>query len=497
MTNARLVANAFLALGTGWLVFAVSNQSAQAQAIFCPGSIPSQAGIALSAGTCTNGTTGAFSNAALASQALSDLSQSTTQQASATVENTLSVRRQVEQERCPDGFERVNGVCQRIASAEPPSPPPAAPAPAVLAPAPAAQPAPGAKPAPRRVAAAPRVATRPAPIFKAPPPPPPSPFATWVEGYGDYERRSGNSATSILCCTSLVGGGLPNPLLLSGDSRATLGGVLGGIDETFRNVSSANDAVIIGLLAGYMSSNVQLTTISISTTANVKNGASTLNAHLEGPSAGAYLTYFNDRFSGDLTFRADFINLSESFVDILGFSVNATPGPPVTVIPGTGVQSAFAGAGSTRLNNYTTTGNVNYRIPVTMASWIEPTAGVQYTVSDYDASAAALGLSNGYLVKLQAGARYGMEYLWGAGKLTTSVTGLAYDDVVVTGGFIQNVAFGNNALIINDQGLARGQGILAFNLAYANGVSVFAQGDVRGGKDLFGAGGKGGVRFQW
>ena len=120
MTNARLVANAFLALGTGWLVFAVPNQSAQAQAIFCPGSIPSQAGIALSAGTCTNGTTGAFSNAALASQALSDLSQSTTQQASATVENTLGVRRQVEQERCPDGFERVNGVCQRIASAEPP-----------------------------------------------------------------------------------------------------------------------------------------------------------------------------------------------------------------------------------------------------------------------------------------------------------------------------------------------------------------------------------------
>ena len=273
--------------------------------------------------------------------------------------------------------------------------------------------------------------------------------------------------------------------------------MLGGVDETFRNVSSANDAVIIGLLAGYMSSNMQLITTSISTTANVKNGVSTLNAHLEGPSAGAYLTYFNDRFSGDLTFRADFINLSESFVDVLGFSVNATPGPPVTVIPGTGMQSVFAGAGSTRLNNYTTTGNVNYRIPVTMASWIEPTAGVQYTVSDYDASAAALGLSNGYLVKLQAGARYGMEYLWGAAKLTTTVTGLAYDDVVVTGGFIQNVAFGNNALIINDQGLLRGQGILAFNLAYANGVSVFAQGDVRGGKDLFGAGGKGGVRFQW
>jgi hypothetical protein len=368
----------------------------------------------------------------------------------------------------------------------------------VLAPAPAAQPAPvpGAKPAaPRRVAAAPRVATRPAPIFKAPPPPPGPRYATWIEGFGDYERRSGSSSTSIVCCNTLVGGGLPNVLLLSGDSRANLGGVLGGVDATFRNVSSANDGVIIGALAGYMSSNVQLTTTSISTTLNVKNGASTLNAHLQGPSVGAYLTYFNDRFSGDLTFRADILSLSESFVDVLGFTANATPLGGLTM--GTLVQSLFAGSGSTNLNNYTTTGNVNYRIPLTMTSWIEPTAGVQYTVSDYDASAAALGLTNGYLVKLQAGARYGMEYLWGAAKLTTTVTGLAYDDVIVTGGFIQNVAFGNNALIINDQGLLRGQGILAFNLAYANGVSVFAQGDVRGGKDLFGAGGKGGVRFQW
>src|SRR6202043_3234516 len=113
---------------TGWLIFAAPMQSAQAQAIFCPGAIPLQPGIALSAGTCTNGTTGAFSNAALASQALSDLSQSTTQQASATVESTLEVRRQVEQDRCPDGYERVNNVCQRIASSAPP-PPPAAPPP--------------------------------------------------------------------------------------------------------------------------------------------------------------------------------------------------------------------------------------------------------------------------------------------------------------------------------------------------------------------------------
>jgi hypothetical protein len=267
-------------------------------------------------------------------------------------------------------------------------------------------------------------------------------------------------------------------------------GVLGGFDGTFRNVWAQNDAVIIGVLTGYLSSDVRLTTTSTSSAPqNVGNGQSTLDAHLSGASAGAYITYFNDRFSGDLTFRADFLNLSESFNEILAFTANAG-GPQATLFP-------FAGAGSTRLTNYTTNGNVNYRIPISTISWIEPTTGFQYTQSDYDASAAALGLANGHLVKIQGGARYGIEYYWGPAKLTTTVTGLAYEDVSIAGGFIQNVAFGTNGLIINDQGLLRGQGILAVNLAYVNGVSLFAQGDVRGGKDLFGGGGKGGVRVMW
>jgi hypothetical protein len=523
MTRGRSVARALLAGAAGLFVFAVHDRPAQAQTIFCPNAIPVQSGIALSNGTCTNGTTGAFSNAALASEALSDLSQSTTQQASATVGTALGVRRQTEQERCPDGFERVNGVCQRIAAPAPltAAPAPPAPAPATLvaapppvapaAPAPAAPAQPGAVPGgaamapaarpPRRVAA-PRVATRPAPFYKAPPPPlePAVRYTTWVQGFGDYERRTGTSSTSILCCTGLGTGGLPNPLALSGESRATMGGVLGGADATFRNLWFTNDGVILGALTGYASSNVRLTTTSISSTLTVGNGASTLNAHLEGPSAGAYITYFNERFSGDLTFRTDFLNLSESFIDTLAFTANVYPaGAPLAgmPIPGTGASSVFAGSGSTKLNNYTTNGNLNYRIPLTTVSWIEPTTGFQYTQSDYDANAAALGLTNGHLVKVQGGARYGIESYWGNATLLTTLTGLAYEDVSVTGGFIQNVAFGNNALIINDQGLLRGQGILAFNLAFNNGVSLFAQGDVRGGQDLFGAGGKGGIRVTW
>jgi hypothetical protein len=482
-----------LTVAAGLLLFAGQNHVAQAQSIFCPSAIPSQPGIALSNGTCTNGKTGALSTASLSSETLSELSESTTEAATSTVGNALSARRQTERDRCSDGFERVNGVCRRSAAPERPAAAPTQTTEVKRTPAPNAAPS----PRPERRNAAPRVATRPAPFYKAPPPPLEQGvrYAAWAQVIGDYERRTGTSGTSIICCTGGgMAGGIPNPLLQNVQSRGAMVGVLGGADGTLRDVWGQNDAVIVGALSGYLSSDVRLTATSTSSNpTNVGNGQSTLNAHLEGPSAGAYITYFNDRFSGDLTFRADFLNLSESFNETLAFTANVmnnVPSPPATLFP-------FAGSGSTRLNNYTTSGNVNYRIPVSTISWIEPTTGFQFTQSDYDASAAALGLTNGHLVRVQGGARYGIEYYWGAAKLTTTVTGLAYDDVNITGGFIQNVAFGANGLIINDEGLLRGQGILAFNLAYANGVSLYAQGDVRGGKDLFGAGGKGGIRVTW
>ena len=159
-----------------------------------------------------------------------------------------------------------------------------------------------------------------------------------------------------------------------------MGGVLGGADATFRNLWFTNDGVILGALTGYLSSDVRLTTTSISSTANVGNGASTLNAHLEGPSAGGYVTYFNERFSADATFRADFLSLSESFTDVLAYTANVNGAG--MLLPGTLTQSAFSGSGSTKLNNYTTTGNLNYRIPLSAISWIEPTTGVQFTQSD-------------------------------------------------------------------------------------------------------------------
>ena len=345
---ARLVGRFLLASAAALSFVGVGGQSAQAQSVFCPSSIPGQTNIALSGGTCTNGNTGAFSNAALASQALSDLSQSSTQQVSNTVGSAISTRREVEQQRCPEGFERVGGVCQRIATAEPPPPP----TPAVVAPAPepgersvrTTQPQRRAPRPARPATTAPRVAAPVrAPVYKAPPPIEPAVrVATWAQGFGDYERRTGSGTSSINCCSLVVGGnGLPIPLALTEESRATMGGGLGGIDWTFRNLGPAGSGVILGVLGGYTTSNVKLVTRNVSSDpADLGNGASTMSAHLNGPSAGAYATYFQGAFSADTTLRADFLDLSETFTDMLAFTANLGITPTSSAFSGTGSNSA-------------------------------------------------------------------------------------------------------------------------------------------------------------
>ena len=156
-------------------------------------------------------------------------------------------------------------------------------------------------------------------------------------------------------------------------------------------------------------------------------------------------------------------------------------------------------AGRSTCCNSSVIGNLNYRFDLYPNFWIEPTVGAQYTNSSYGSGAAQLGLANGNLVRVQGGARFGNSTLIGNGVLmTTMLTGLAYNDVMVEGGFIPVSAFqGNNLLVQADQGLMRGQGILAFNFNFGGGTSSFVQGDVYGGAHLFGAGGKAGVRYQW
>jgi hypothetical protein len=451
----------------------------RAQTIFCPATFQGlTTNFTLANGSCTNpdpsDRNGAFSGAALSSQALSGLSQTTTQGTTREIEKAIFERR--EQEREP----RRRPVSE---------PAPAAEGSAVRSP---------------FMSIVPREKPTPAAVVRKEPPPPPAllpiepavRFGTWTQVFGDYQKRDAAGPAILNCCDNGV---IPSPFVNSGvitapptlalniESRTSTVGFVTGADLTSRALFSASDGFIAGVTAGYTSSELTLNTTATSIDQPVGPGVSHLRATLSGPTAGLYGTYFNAGFSSDVTVKFDFLTLNETFNDLLATTIQGA-----AFIP-------FAGAGSVSLLNSTVVGNFNYRFDLYPNVWIEPTVGVQYTNSSYGSGAAQLGLADGHLVRLQGGARFGISTLISNGVLmTTTLTGLAYNDVVVQGGIIPLNAFeGNNLLVQADQGFMRGQGGLALKFDFGNGMSSFVQGDVYGGAHLFGASGKAGVRYQW
>jgi hypothetical protein len=463
-----------IAVGLLAVFFTLDNAQAQVSQ-FCPSTVPGQAGAMQfidGAAVCTNGISGAYSNAVLASQALTELSQSATQETTRTTTNAISDRRQAEEQRCPEGFERVGGACRRVAAEATSTPPPPPPAPVSAT-------KKGTKSKQKAAVSSPRLL----PTYKAPPLVLDQGvrFATWARVFGDYERRTGTGTTSALS------------LALDGRSETTTIGGLTGIDVTARNLLSQSDGFIVGLLAGYYESRMNLATTSTPTLPGIgTNGAGSLKAQVLGPSVGIYGTYFNGGFSVDNTIKVDLLTLNEDFNYLLNFGA-ILPGGPAT-------QATFlSGSLSTSLTNTSSFGNLNYKFPIFDGFWIEPTFGYNYTETRYGSNAALLGLADGHLLRLQGGARFGFESLWDTVRVTSVLTGLVYNNVIVEGGVLQNGIFGtpNAPFLFPDQGRFRGLGALAFNFDFGGGLSSFVKGEVRGGQDLFGAGGTAGVRYQW
>jgi hypothetical protein len=470
----RVVAPTWKSVFFGSIV-SLAAVSAQAQTIFCPATINGTGGFALAGGLCTNGNTGAVSAAALSSQALGDIQQSVTQQTTTATLDAISARRKEETERCPEGFERSNDperTCRRIAVAAPPVS--------------------SSRPLPSRPA--PRVASRPVVMpVKAPPLVAVDPgyrFGVWAHGFGDYERRTASTATTVLGLGGQAGvgqGTIPQSMAIDLTQTSTTWGVIGGGDVTFRNLFAGNDGLIVGILAGYVSTDISLsgTTRPTGTVTDpsVVTGTSNGKIRVSGPSVGGYYTYFNGPFSTDTTLKADFLSINESFSETLAFNNNFGPG-------------LVTGAGSANVTNFVAASNYQYRFPMSASVWVEPTVGYRYTNSDYDSGAAALGLQDGYDWRVQGGARLGIESFWNSVHVTTTITGLAYSDVKIVGGPIASGSFAGT-ILPSDQGKVRGEGIFLANFDYGRGFSTFVQAEVRGGSGLIGGGGRIGARLDF
>jgi autotransporter-like protein len=433
----------------------------RAQTVFCPPPF------SLLNGSCTNGVDGAFSGAAMASQAISELSQTTTEATTKEMGKAIVERREQERERMRRPVRPAREVPPEEQERE-----------RVRRPVRPAREVPPEKPTAKEP-------LLPLPIEPA------VRFGTWTQVFGDYQKRDAAGPGTLTCCF----GGAPfnQGLALNLESRASTVGFVVGADFTSSGLYSATDGFIAGVTAGYTWSELKLNTVatSLDPLARVGTGTSRLSATLSGPTAGLYATYFNAGFSSDVIVKFDFLTVDETFNDVLATTGGITNQVPAFI--------PVAGAGSVNLLNSTVVGNLNYRFDLYPNFWVEPTVGAAYTNSSYGSGAAQLGLANGNLVRVQGGARFGTSTLLSNGVLMTPIlTGLAYNDVVVQGGFIPVGALqGNNLLVQSDQGFMRGEGILALNFDFGYGMSSFVLGDVYGGAHLFGAGGRAGIRYQW
>ena len=192
----------------------------------------------LQGGICTNGITGAFSNAALASQALSDVTQASSDQSTNTAVEAISARRRIEE----------------VQQQAPPS-------------------------APRERKLPPREPSRTPEkteqlIYKAPIAPAPYEphWGVWAEGFGDYDRLTGPGGQAISCAgigASPTGCpvGAPIPMNFNFTTKATTFGFVGGVDRTYRNFGDGGGTLIAGILTGYLSSDLKSSVTSTPATA--------------------------------------------------------------------------------------------------------------------------------------------------------------------------------------------------------------------------------------
>jgi len=264
-------------------------------------------------------------------------------------------------------------------------------------------------------------------------------WASWAEGLGDWRRDSAVTAADS-------------------NHFAQTYGAQGGVDATWQSLSSANDALVVGLVASWM-------------TSRVTYDGSPVSLQLKGPGVGLYGTYLRGNFSTDLAVKTDFLTMDEDFS---GLSPNA----------------------SISATNFGVTGNAQYKIMTGTASFVEPTGGFSFTRTDFGGGAAALDLKDASTLRLQAGLRFGTSTKIGDTTAEPTLKVLAYDNVVAEGSSIAADTPGA-AIVPTDQGKVRGEVDPAVNFDFGHGYSSNISGQVVFGEALVGGGLTAQLRKQW
>jgi outer membrane autotransporter protein len=196
---------------------------------------------------------GGASSAAFASQALSGIVRTTSQEATDLVLDRLRERRERERNRRLGQFSefaRMNWAADM----------------------------PGARPVPIE-AATPVSAVQP---------------AVWAQAFGEFENRDSLQVAALNQRVQII----------DTSSRTRTGGIIGGADVTIGNALTPNDALVLGITSGFQSS-------------TTKFRGSQSEQQLDVSSIGVYGGYVIGGLSLGLTAKADFVELDSTFADFL------------------------------------------------------------------------------------------------------------------------------------------------------------------------------------
>ncbi|MBK9077775.1 MAG: autotransporter outer membrane beta-barrel domain-containing protein [Hyphomicrobium sp.] len=314
--------------------------------------------------------------------------------------------------------------------------------------------------------------------------------AVWGQGFLGYDRHS-----------NLAPGNQENPTR----TAKTAGGMVGA-DWTHITRDNGVRAVQYGMFSGYSETRARKSDTFFFTDeidANGNEGQDGINdtnyfrtnnkEDIDGPFVGAYLAVVQDAWTFDMAVKADFFDLTQSSTLTQRCADDV------------GTQN-----GSASVNNYMIAANIAHRYDLTESQWWEPVIGARYTYTDFgnDPSNSVfvnggaqtpgrLGLEDGSALRLQFGARLGNRvetadgYIW-----TTTVGAFLYSDVLITG-FETFAGQTGEAVFPVDEGKVRVLGQLETRINVGNGLSYLLQAEVRGDRDVFGAAGQLGLRYEW
>lgn len=323
----------------------------------------------------------------------------------------------------------------------------------------------------------------------------------WVQAYGDYEHHS-----------NLAPGSPDNPT-----RKQKTVGVVAGSDVTYRRETGrGQQAVQFGLLGGHNN-----TRSKFSDTENVTDA----RQDSEGGFVGAYSTYQFNNFAIDSLVKADFFDTSRRAIvrrsrtnqiaAVIETSRPACPPGQAMVIDGDAdllptqreVEPARTVTETSRRqevsefseHNYIVSANAYYRVDLLNGFWLEPTAGFRYTFTNFSQTRneTFLNLEDGHVLRAQVGARIGSSWELSSKQMfTASILGLIYSDVLVDGFTLIDSGFVSTVSNV-DEGKLRGLGQINLQFDTGRGVFYSTEVAVRGGEDVWGVGGRLGIRYEW